>query len=542
MNILKKSLLSASVALALGGGVAPETQAVQVAANGIGQVLLAPVYFARNEDERTKITLVNTNLTHAVKVKAVFRSKIHCTEVLDFLIYLTPGDVWRGEVYNKDGEAWLRSTDDSVHNLPSDSTWGNVEAADVQLFDQIMEGIDAGDVNEIGDIEFIGHYSAFGKVNVTGSDAIDIFRTMSKNELAKLFDMPVNDQFLSGGIVQANPDNCPLGQDYSALSAPTCPVRVDDTNNLRLRGNIEIVTSEGRMGYEMTALASSRVFNSNLAPIGTTNSANVIRAAVDGSGYVLKKDNENTTGLEVAGTHVISNGLLEINIATETPLGVNWGYTRQEIELSPYVFAGSIGPYDNILEIERAMSTTEVSGAYENGVEYANGGTMQTAIQLTFPTKYRHRNYDICGTGAPLVGDTSVNAYSAPFNSLGHMMYAPFSYDNFENSPPGIVKEGLSVSGAPGAAPTSKIFIFDQVNMLPQDVMEDASDLFRYESGHYQLDLFARPGCETWYLGAPAVAQTYKYIEGKSCDTACGVDSKTERMLIPASSNRWQWQ
>ena len=370
MNILKKSLLGASIALALGGaGVAPETQAVQVAANGVGQVLLAPVYYARS-GETTKLTIVNTSMTHAAKVKAVFRSKIHSTEALDFLIYLTPGDVWRGEVYNKDGQAWVRSTDDSVHNLPMDGTWANIETADVQLFDQIMESIDSGDINEVGHIEFIGHYSAVGTVNTT-SGPIEIFRTMSKDSLKALFDMPVNDSFGGAGIIQMNAGTCPLDDGsgtmfYEGLSASTCPVRVDNPEGLRLRGNVEIENDEGRTAYEMTALASSRVFNRNLAPIGQTHANNVIRAAVDGSGYVLKNDNL-ATNLEVASTHVIANGVsLEVNIATETSIGFDWGWTRSEIELSPYVAPLYFGAYDNILEIERALATTEISCAYVN--------------------------------------------------------------------------------------------------------------------------------------------------------------------------------
>jgi len=527
VNILKKSLLSASVALALGGaGVAPETQAVQVAANGIGQVLLAPVYHARS-GETTKLTIVNTSRTHAAKVKAVFRSQIHSTEVLDFLIYLTPGDVWRGEIYNEDGEAWVRSSDDSVHNLPYDGSWGSVETANVKLFDEIMEAIDPGDINEVGHIEFIGHYSAVGTVNTT-SGPIDIYRTMSKDNLKRLLDMSVNDPFGGAGIIQLNSVSCPLDDGtgtmlYEGLSASTCPVRVDNPEGLRLRGNVEITNADGhRYGYEMTALSSSRVFNRNLAPIGATHANNIIRAAVDGSGYVLKADNL-ATDLEVASTHVIANGVsLEVNIATETSIGFDWGWTRNEVELSPYVAPLYFGAYDNILEIERALATTEISGAYEND------GINATKVQVTFPTKYRHRNYDVC-TATPLVG---VNFYSAPFNPLGHVMYGPFSLDNSENAQGFEAPPGTAVSGAPGAAPSPDLFMFNEVNTLPDDVMEDANDLFSFESGQYQLNLVAQGGCGTWYAGVPTIAHTYKYT----------TDDSKNPYMIPASSDRWQWQ
>lgn len=518
MNTLKKSLLGASVALALSGvGIAPETQAVQVAANGIGQVLLAPVYYAR-EGETTKLTIVNTSMDHAVKVKAVFRSKIHSTEVLDFLLYLTPGDVWRGEVYNKDGDAWIRSTDDSVHNLPRDNTWASVEEADVQLFDHSMLGIDPGDINEVGHIEFIGHYSAVGTVN-TVDGPINVFRTMSKNALASLLDMPVLG--FGDGIVDLNSVLCPIdGSLYEGLSAGSCPVRVDDPEGLRLRGNVEIENSDGRTAYEMTALASSRMFNRNLAPIGATSYSNVIKAATDGSSYVLKEDNL-VVAQEVAGTHVIANPFLEVSISTETPIGFFWGFTRGELSLSPHIPPQYIGVYDNILEIERALATSEISGAYENN------GTDATKVQVTFPSKYRHRNTDICnGT----IGIPGANIYSAPFNPMGHVQYGPFGLDDSENAQ-GFVVVGTAVSGAPGVV-TRDMFIFDEVNMLPDDVMEEADDLFPFEQGQYQLNLVAQGGCGVWYDGVPAIAQTYKYT----------TDGSKNPLMIPASNDNWQWQ
>ena len=542
MNILKKSLLSASVALALGGaGVAPETQAIQVAANGVGQVLLAPVYYAR-EGEKTKLTIVNTSMTHAAKVKAVFRSKVHSTEVIDFLLYLTPGDVWRGEVYNKEGQAWIKSDDDSIHNLPNATAWANAERADVALFDRSMLAKDEDDINEVGHIEFIGHYSAVGSVNTT-SGPINIFRTMSKDSLKALFDMPVLG--FGDGITDLNLDLCPLddgsGIMYEGLSAPTCPVRIDNPEGLRLRGNVEIHNSDGRVAYEMTALSSSRVFNRNLAPVGATSFSNVIRAATDNSSYILKSDNL-ATNQEIAGTHVIANTYLEINIATETPIGIQWGYTRGEIALSPHVIGNTVGDYDNILEIERALAATKVNGAYE--ADNAD----PTKVQVTFPTKYRHRGRDICA------GGTGVSGYSAPFNLSGHVAYSVLSLDDYENAPltgciDGVngthywspekqnwcTPPGGSVSGGdePDAPPPPPVrFIFDEVNMLPDDVGESAEYFFAFAKGQYQLNLQAQGGCEVWYQGVPTIAHTYKYT----------TDGSMNPMMIPASTDKWQWQ
>jgi hypothetical protein len=97
-NLMKKKLLpsAVSVVLAAGIGFSGGAQAIHLAEDGIGQVLLAPMFLA-DGGYKTKVAIVNTSPTHAVKAKVVFRSAVASIELFDFLCYLTPSDVCRFE-------------------------------------------------------------------------------------------------------------------------------------------------------------------------------------------------------------------------------------------------------------------------------------------------------------------------------------------------------------------------------------------------------------------------------------------------------------
>ena len=107
---LKNILVSGAAALALVGTAAT---AVTIEADGTGDFLLAPVYYANGPWETT-VKVVNTNTTNAVVAKVVIRGGKDSKELLDFPIYLTPGDVWEGRLYMEDGHVKFSSHDDSL--------------------------------------------------------------------------------------------------------------------------------------------------------------------------------------------------------------------------------------------------------------------------------------------------------------------------------------------------------------------------------------------------------------------------------------------
>jgi hypothetical protein len=109
---MKKVLASSLVTAALLGTSA--FAAPSIAENGIGDFLIAPGYFAQGSFE-TNLKVVNTDTTHSVVVRGVVRDSVQSNEI-DFIIVLSPGDVWEGTIAEVDGSAMLTSSDDSNYN------------------------------------------------------------------------------------------------------------------------------------------------------------------------------------------------------------------------------------------------------------------------------------------------------------------------------------------------------------------------------------------------------------------------------------------
>lgn len=91
---MKKKFLAAAIGAMLIGGSA---SAVQKSHDGVGDLLIAPAYFIGG-GMSTDIKVINTSPTQSVVAKVVFRHPVTSAETLDFLIYLSPSDVWSGKV------------------------------------------------------------------------------------------------------------------------------------------------------------------------------------------------------------------------------------------------------------------------------------------------------------------------------------------------------------------------------------------------------------------------------------------------------------
>lgn len=94
---MKKKFLAAAIGAMLVGGsaLAADTDTVRVSGDGVGDLLIAPAYFIGG-GMTTDFKVINTSLTKSVVAKVAFFHPASSAEVLDFLIYLTPGDVWTG--------------------------------------------------------------------------------------------------------------------------------------------------------------------------------------------------------------------------------------------------------------------------------------------------------------------------------------------------------------------------------------------------------------------------------------------------------------
>lgn len=94
---------------------------VKAAPNGKGDLIFFPWYYAGSGYE-TKLTVINTSDVYSSVAKVVIRSHNWSEELLDFLIYLSPNDVWTGYLRVGANGTYIFSDDDSIlRRIPSAS-------------------------------------------------------------------------------------------------------------------------------------------------------------------------------------------------------------------------------------------------------------------------------------------------------------------------------------------------------------------------------------------------------------------------------------
>lgn len=136
---MKKSILALSAAAALGGlgfagsahaiayfgngaGLTANAAATELAAGNIGHFLFTP-YYSVQGNMNTLLNIANTDMTNGKAVKVRFRGAANSDDVLDFTVFLSPGDVWTASLtQGADGRAQI-TTPDSSCTLPPQTDW-----------------------------------------------------------------------------------------------------------------------------------------------------------------------------------------------------------------------------------------------------------------------------------------------------------------------------------------------------------------------------------------------------------------------------------
>ncbi|MCK5521704.1 MAG: hypothetical protein KAI83_01095 [Thiomargarita sp.] len=501
---LKQKLLPAAMAAAMVSGFAfsGSANAIHVAEDGIGQVLLAPIYFTES-GYKTKVAIVNTSSDKAVKVKVVIRSMVASTEILDFICYMSPTDVCRFEIRKQeggkyDGQVVMYSDDDSIKSpaatdtnfdlvdslANTDATFASIKPVTQPLFSQYLG---ATDTLSVGHIEFFGLYAVEG--TRTGYDAenkavsVTVERGMSKFALAQLFDTPrypehtdfINHRKPSGGFETIGLLS-PANQPEESVSPDSSPIRSTNPDWMQLMGTIALTGGEDRFGYRIPALAG---------------------AVGDNVPLIIP------TGLPLAAVWdglVISNPRWDAIIGAETGIGMGLGN----------------GDTDKVVEIETALAATHLQNTFED-----DNSTMLTRLLITFPTRYRHNpTSDPCGTDT-----SSGTSFTPPFQTDGAMIYQLSAYDNFET----IFKKVASGTDFSGGGCVEHCAVDDlgcveceknntiggrlvEVNYFNPDwhgALESVGSLADFNSGWFDMTLEPRIGCP--YEGAPALSFTHKY-------------------------------
>lgn len=114
----KMKQLALAVGTVLGSlSLMPSAQAVNLATDGLGQVLIFPYYTTRG-DWTTLFNITNTsNLVVAAKVR--FHEAYNSRDVLDFTVVLSPHDVWTAWVENGPNNVPRVRTNDTTCTVPA---------------------------------------------------------------------------------------------------------------------------------------------------------------------------------------------------------------------------------------------------------------------------------------------------------------------------------------------------------------------------------------------------------------------------------------
>ncbi len=161
----KKAIVSSVAAAAIAtSAFAGTTSPMAVAADKTGDYLLFPAYYANSDGWKTDLRVVNTNLTHSVVAKVVIRDAKQSAEKVDFLIYLTPGDVWSGLIYETAGTVHISSSDDSL-------VIGGVPANETPV-DLVFPAAVNGQVITSGYVEVLGLATSSDLVTYTDANGV----------------------------------------------------------------------------------------------------------------------------------------------------------------------------------------------------------------------------------------------------------------------------------------------------------------------------------------------------------------------------------
>ena len=119
---------------------ATDATSLQVSQGGIGHSLIVPYFNAQNGN-MTVLHVVNTDTENGKAVKVRFRGALNSDDILDFQVFMSPGDVWTAAVSaGADGVATL-TTGDGTCTLPALAK--GVPQAFVQ--DRLNPGMSAAD-------------------------------------------------------------------------------------------------------------------------------------------------------------------------------------------------------------------------------------------------------------------------------------------------------------------------------------------------------------------------------------------------------------
>lgn len=232
----KRSVMAVAIAGAI-GGVVPAVQAVNLATDGLGEVLLFP-YYTINNDYDTYLGVTNTS-DKAVAFKVRFREAYNSRDCRDFNVVLSPYDVWTATVTrNANGTARVQ-TDDNSCTAPTLPALADAPG---------KRGVD------FTNLDFTGEKADTGPTGVERCNAgyVEIIE-MGVSDGGPIYNAALHN---SAGV----PANCALvsSQFQNASSGiPAIKDEFTEPNNVLKGSAVLIRTTQGKNGaYDATTLAN----------------------------------------------------------------------------------------------------------------------------------------------------------------------------------------------------------------------------------------------------------------------------------------------
>jgi len=476
----KRSAMALAVAGAI-GIAAPAVQAVNLADDGLGEVLLFPYYGVLNGYD-TYLNITNAS-ADTVAVKLRFREAHNSRDVRDFNIILSPWDVWVGAVtLSPDGTvARVQTTDKTCTQpqLPVIDAAAGLRGIDFSNFDYTQSEADGGptglDRTKEGHVEVIEMgVSPAGNENVSGTVAFKAKHV--------------------GGV----PRDCAgIVTDFETKLGTTAvpgPVKVEfkePKNNLKGTGTL-IKVDAGKAGaYEAVALAN--FFN----PVPAGGS---LDDAGDDDLMNVAKNQQPNLNNAVPSTSVV-------NIDTGPGAGV---------------FGLAV---DNWTRPVDAVSAVLTRQSLLNQFNVAEGVLAETDMVVTFPTKYFYVDTRTKGAGpaiAPFArnfqADTDGNGLSCDQVVLSihdREEFSPAQTSDFSPPPP---------QGRNELCKEVNVLTFNGTNALGSAVSQNIDVSAQgIEHGWLDVALDANEGAtalgpsnsprSAFYSGLPVIGMSYTTLE-----------------------------
>ena len=385
--------------------------ALTLSEGGVGHMLLVPYYTVQNGN-MTVLHVVNTDTVNGKAVKVRFRGAANSDDVMDFQVFMSPGDVWTAAVTaGSDGIAQIQSADNTCSvpalgiNAPKAFSTGrlNPNKSATELANGTREGyVEIFNMADIPADPLFGatapltssalyratkHVNGVAPCSVAGSDAeTTLFNVALTNY----------DTVAKAAAVGFNTPTGGLKGDWYIINVPetttfsgaNTAVRAEDAAGVAARGNF--------VHFPQIDTAVSAVL------VGGTPGTSPIDAAT--SDPLLRTDAVKADGTAFGTVPALSAGFYDLPDMS-TPYVVVDGTVATPVAVTPKVQAATL---------TNALAVTSVTNQYANDESIS----AKTDWVFSMPT----RRYSVVANYKAITGTTPANDTNTSYRLFSNLV------------------------------------------------------------------------------------------------------------------------